>query len=79
MPVLNKFRIKTPLDEFENFLGEEMNTFAGFFLDETEKEQPVAEASEVPKQEEVEVKDVPQNRWNNYFRRIFKFSSDLFF
>lgn len=79
MPVLNKFRIRTPLDEFENYLGEEMNTFAGYFLEEPTKENNLVEASEMPILEEENNQIITQSLWARLFRKIFKFSSDLFF
>lgn len=34
MPILNKSRLRTSFEEFENYLGEEMNAFSGFFMEE---------------------------------------------
>ena len=79
MPILNKFRIRTPLDEFENYLGEEMNTFAGFFIEESPKETEIVNASEGPIQEENKGQIIPQSFWTRLMNKIFKFSSDLFF
>ena len=77
MPVLSKFRIKSPFDEFENYLGEEMNTFSGFFKENYVEEDLIEETKdEIP--EKIEEKIVTKSLWQRMIHSIFKFSSELF-
>jgi hypothetical protein len=77
MPVLSKFRIKTPLDDFENYLGEEMNTFSGFYS-EGFNEEEFTDVLEEPTQEKNEAESIKESYWKRMLNSIFKFSSDLF-
>jgi hypothetical protein len=77
MPVLSKFRLKTPFDEFENYLGEEMNTFSGFFKDNYVEEE-IVESIEETIVEKEEEKIIQKSLWNRLKQSIFKFSSELF-
>ncbi len=79
MPVLNKFRIRTPLDEFENILGEEMNAFSELFWENNAEETNVELAPEPPVldvgKKELEKNPLWLRRVKHFF---FKISSDLF-
>ena len=77
MPVLSKFRLKTPFDEFENYLGEEMNTFSGFFKDNYIEEE-VIEQTEEEMVEKIEESVAQKSLWNRLKHSIFTFSSELF-
>ena len=73
MPILNKFRIRTPFEEFENYLGEEMNAFSGFFMEESKKENEVKETIEVSSEETVNSAPVAKNYWlkiKSFFKKV---------
>ena len=76
MPILSKFRFRTPFDEFDNYLGEEMNTFSGFTENDIEEE--VAEESEEVIAANTKEEINQKNYWNRMVKSIFKFYSDLF-
>jgi hypothetical protein len=63
MPILNKFRLRTPFEEFENYLGEEMNAFSGFFIEETKEAKELNETIETPAFEELKSEKVPDSYW----------------
>ncbi len=73
MPILNKFRFKTPFEEFENYLGEEMNAFSGFFMEESKEEKEVNETPEeitVVKMEEEHIADSYWLKIKSFFKKV---------
>ena len=78
MPVLNKFKIRSPFEEFENYLGEEMNTFSGFFSDVFIEEEENLDNSPIAYTENIGIEEVRESFWKRMFQQIFKFSSELF-
>lgn len=74
MPILNKFRIRTPFEEFENYLGEEMNAFSGFF-EESKKENEAEQTMEDSTSETIEQPvPVAENYWSK-IKSFFKKAS----
>ncbi len=74
MPILNKFRLRSPVQEFENYLGEEMNTFAGFYNEESlvQKEKETTIAIENPAMPQ-DVSPAPQSRLSGFWSKIKAF------
>lgn len=74
MPILNKFRLRSPVQEFENYLGEEMNTFAGFYNDESlvQEEKETINAIENPAMPQ-DVSPAPQGKLSGFLLKIKAF------
>ncbi len=72
MPILNKFRLRTPFEEFENYLGEEMNAFSGFFMEESKEANEMNQAIETPAFEEVKIELVQDSSYWLKIKSFFK-------